>query len=140
MRFGLSPIAGSTQPESADSLRHRAFNTGSCSILFGKLLAGFSYTGRLQREIFLLWPNRQGPAWLSCVCTLLSALTRATISGSKFDLDNIPLTTVFSWRPTHAATLLWANSLLLLPIDLEVTCREAFLLVGLPMIIGPCRP
>ena len=56
MRFGLSEIAGSSQPESSNRLRDRAFDAGSYSILFGELLAGFSCTGRLQSKIFLLWP------------------------------------------------------------------------------------
>jgi len=70
MRFGLSEVAGSTQPEGSDSLRDRAFDAGSHSILFGKLLAGFSQTGRLQCKEFFFWPDRECTvaAKPSCSC------------------------------------------------------------------------
>ena len=62
-----------------------------------------------------------------------------TIGGGELDLDHLIAAVVDGRGPTHTALPLWANSLLVVPIDEELAGIKTLLRVGLPLDIATRR-
>ena len=68
--------------------------------------------------------------------------TALTVFGGEFDLDDLIGSVVDRWGPATAGVSLWAGGLLVFPIDEKMIGIEAFLLIGLPLMVarvGPTR-
>src|SRR5215207_360683 len=98
--------------ESTYSLRHRPFDSCSCSIFLFELAGDLPRAGCLQRFVLVFWPDRQrSPRW--CRLRTLGLLrTGATVRRCELELDHIVVAVVDRQRPTDAAAPLWASRLL----------------------------
>lgn len=64
----------------------------------------------------------------------------ATIRSREADLNHLMLATIFGRRPTDTSMSFWANSELLLPINLKVAIIKTLRRVCLPLDIDFARP
>src|SRR5918998_175211 len=88
MWFCFTEVARLPQVEGAHALRERPLDPRPWPIRPLKLLGGLAFPRGLEREVFVLAPNRQHPATISRMRALLPTAARATVGRRKLDLDN----------------------------------------------------
>ena len=111
MRFVQAIILRSPEPQGTHSLRERAFDTGSYSILLPKLRGLLFLSSRLQSLMSRLWTQMQHPARSLGLRTLLADGSAGTHLLGKHHFDALPCQT-----PPATLLALWAGRPLGLPI------------------------
>ncbi len=134
-------ITRTSQIESTHSLRDSGFNALSFSILHGELLGMLSLTCRMPRLVLLLRTDTQQPAGILRfrVRTQRKTRTLLTISRREADLDHLMLTTILRRGSTDTGLPFWANSLLMVPINLKLTIVNPLRCVRLPLNVDFSR-
>jgi hypothetical protein len=137
MRSCLTDVTGAAKAHHPDSLRNGALHPSAACVERFELFRLRTSACALEGVILLFPTHGDGSTWGACgTRAKRTAGAVSTVLGGKFDLDDLRLTVVDSWRPTDTLLAFGTRSLLGLPVKLKLSCCEALLLLGLPLDIG----
>ena len=134
--FCLADVARATYFCRSHALRDGPFHASPLRIFRLVLLGLLALAASKQCFVLRLRAYGDGAAWGSCLRTLFYRWADLAVGHRERDRDDVVLAFVYRWRPTVAMLAHWAYSVLLFPVDGNVSGGEPRFIFCLPVVIA----